>query len=306
MDDPLADGGDPVSRVVIGAAAVTAVLVLALLAVGWRPVVLLSDSMAPAAPAGSLLLSRPVDPGQVSVGDVVTVPLDGSQRVTQRVVALEQLDGATWARLRGDANRTPGPGRVQLDEPLRTVAVVPGLGRLATGGTPLLLAGLGLLAIGVAGLALVDRRHGDPPPEPVTSRGPGLPSGRNGLDTRVVALGATLGAYAEDGMDPVTLRALAQARLGPLLGLGPVDASPAAASVDDGARFVLVALADADDAALAIVPPDSARAVTAREVLATWWSAAEDRVPAAVQSALADVLAVGAPRGGVAGSAPVD
>ena len=263
-------------------------LVLALLAAGWRPVVLLSDSMAPGAPAGSLLLVRPVTPDDVEVGDVVTVPLGGDGRVTHRVVALEELDGTTWARLRGDANDVPDPGRVALEpSTLRVVAVVPGVGRVLAAGNPLLLAGLGLLLVGTAGLALVERHDQVP-------------------DTRVLALLATLEALGEDGMDPVTLEALGRVRAGALLGLGAVEESPHVTQLDDGARFVVVALADADPAALALVPADSRRAVRARAAVTAWWEGVADRVPGAVRTELGDVLADVAAGGGIAGSGPVD
>lgn len=294
-------------RVALVAGVSCCALVLALLVVGWRPVVLLSDSMAPGAPAGSLLLARPVESDDIEVGDVVTVPLDGDGRVTHRVIALEELDGTTWARLRSDANGVPDPGRVALDqETLRAVAVMPGIGRPLAAGDPLLLAGIGLLLVGTTGLALVERRSEELTLERADRRVPQLPTGGDGLDTRVLALLATLEALGADGMDPDTLEALGRARTGALLGLGAVEDSPHATELDDGARFVVVALADADPAALSLVPSTSRRAVRARAAVGAWWDDVADRVPRAVRTELVDVLADVARGGGIAGSGPVD
>lgn len=282
-------------------------VVVAVLVAGWRPVVLLSDSMSPGAPAGSLLLVRPVPPDAIQIGDVVTVPMDGAGRVTHRVIALEELDGTTWAHLRGDADEVPDPDRVALGQPtLRAVTVVPGLGRLAGGGNPLLLAGIGLLLVGTAGLALVERRAEDLEDTRTGTRVAQLPTGGHGLDTRVIALLATLEALAEDGMDVATLEALAHARTGALLGLGPVEESHHARALDDGARFLVLGFADADPAALELVPAGSERAVAARVAVAAWWEDVADRVPRAVRSELADVLADVARQGGIVDVGPVD
>lgn len=282
------------------------VLVVMLTVGGWQPVVLLSDSMAPAAPAGSLLLAREVDPVDVTVDDVVTVPLpSGEGRVTHRVVEVDRDDGVTWVRLQGDANAVPDAGRVALAGPtLRTVAVVPVLGRVVGGGSPVLLAGIALLLVGTLGLLFVERRSAAR--TPVTRHEPRLPTGTSGLDTRSLALFATLEALAEDGMDAATLRSLAQARVGALFGLGTVEESDQVAALDDGARFVVLSLADADPDALAVVPAASRRATEARAAVEGWWLGVESRVPSAVLQELEDVLAVVGEQGGIEGERPVD
>lgn len=292
------------SRVPWVVASGLAVVFLLLLVAGWRPVVLLSDSMAPGAPAGSLLVTRPVAPDQVRSGDVLTVPLPaGDGRVTHRVVALDVDDDTRWVQLQGDANATPDAGRVRLDQPtLRTVAVVPVLGRVVGGGNPVLIAGIVLLLVGTLGLAFVERRAR----RAVLSQGrrePRLPTGSGGLDTRALALFATLEALGDDGMDPLTLEAVARARIGALLGLGAVDESAEVEGLDDGARFVVISLADADPDALGVVPPASRRAREARDAVARWWRGLEHRVPTAVRAELQDVLTGAADASGGTGTA---
>lgn len=286
-------------------AAVGLVAVIALLAAGWRPVVLLSDSMAPSAPAGSLLLARPVPAEVIEVGDVVTMRLERSGRVTHRVIGLEEAPDGTWARLGADGDGDARPGLVALSgSTLRAVAVVPGLGRLAGGGNPMVLAGVGLLLVGTAGLAAIDRRVGSPSAA-ARERGQ-LPTGRTGVDTRILALLATVEALAEDGMDPATLEALARARTGALLGVGAVEDSEHVTELDDGARFVVMALVDADPAALALVPPGARRAVAARDAVTAWWSDVVVRIPRAVRAELDDVLTAAAQSGGIRDAGPVD
>lgn len=272
----------------LGAVALAAGLVVVLLAAGWRPVVLLSGSMAPAAPAGALLVARPVPAHDVALGDVVTVSVAPAGRVTHRVVELDRDGGTTSAVLRGDANPEPDPVAVRLPDPtLRTVAVVPHLGRLVAAG-PLLLAGLGILLVGLAGLVAIPARG----PRPA-SPGPAapLPAPADDLDPRVLALLATLEAHLADGLPRPVVAAMARVRVAPLLGAGDVETAPEVAGLDDGARFVLVALVDADAAALHVVPPGSRRVVAACTAVAAWWERVGGRLPAAVHHELDTVLA---------------
>jgi signal peptidase I len=143
------------ARRLVDAAAVLGVLcaatVAALLLAGWRPVVLVSGSMAPAMPAGSLVLARPVPAAEVRVGDVVTVPLPGSATpVTHRVAAVRSADGGVRATLRGDANAADDPHEYELPARTHRAALhVPRAGRLVTGAPG------AVLAAGAAALVLL-------------------------------------------------------------------------------------------------------------------------------------------------------
>lgn len=115
---------------VVGVAAV--VLLLAGLLLGVRPAVVVSGSMAPEIPVGSLLATRTVPADSVEVGDVVTVPrprADGL--VTHRVVSTEpsaEAPGATRLELQGDANAHPDALPYVLTEVGHVGLAVPGLG----------------------------------------------------------------------------------------------------------------------------------------------------------------------------------
>lgn len=94
---------------VLGAACI-AVFLLALLT-GVRPVVVISGSMAPGIPVGSVVFTQEVSAKDIVVGDIVTVqrPRDLGL-VTHRVVEATPVgdEGASLV-LRGDANETDDP-----------------------------------------------------------------------------------------------------------------------------------------------------------------------------------------------------
>lgn len=143
------------------AATVLAVGVLLLLAVGWRPVVVLSGSMGSAMPAGALVVVAPVAAADVAVGDVVTVvPAGGAVPVTHRVVELAtDATGPVVVTLRGDANEQPDPQPVVLTgDVLVAQWVAPGVGCVVAAPVVRLLTGGVAVLGGLAGLWVVWRR----------------------------------------------------------------------------------------------------------------------------------------------------
>lgn len=123
---------------------------------GYRPVVLSTGSMAPSAPAGSVLVARPVAPERVAVGDIVVMRRGGSL-VSHRVIERIDTDGIVLVRTKGDANVTADatPYRLAGDH-LVARWIVPGLGR------PLAAVGehrgawlLAVLAVVVGGVLLL-------------------------------------------------------------------------------------------------------------------------------------------------------
>lgn len=97
---------------------VVAVVVLALLLVGVRLIGLqvftvLSGSMEPDYPVGSLIYVKKVDASELEVGDVITFMLDEDTVATHRIVkVLEDENDPTVLRFRtkGDANDTEDRG----------------------------------------------------------------------------------------------------------------------------------------------------------------------------------------------------
>ncbi|OUN17394.1 signal peptidase I [Gemmiger sp. An87] len=73
---------------------------------GYKEMVVLSGSMEPAIPVGSLIYVKPVEAAELAVGDVCTYRLpDGETFVTHRVVSID-ADAQTMVT-QGDANEDP-------------------------------------------------------------------------------------------------------------------------------------------------------------------------------------------------------
>lgn len=102
------------------------------LAFGYQLVVLTTSSMAPFAPAGSLLIVTSQSPEDVVINDVIVMQRDESVLVTHRVVGIESQpqpapsSGAPQilATTKGDANQTPDPNRYELEADQRVVQLV--------------------------------------------------------------------------------------------------------------------------------------------------------------------------------------
>ncbi len=89
--------------------AVAAVMIVIPKAAGATAYTVLTSSMEPGLPAGSLAVVRPVDPAEVRTGDVITYQLKSGEPavVTHRVVGVgETLEGELRVTTRGDANGT--------------------------------------------------------------------------------------------------------------------------------------------------------------------------------------------------------
>jgi signal peptidase len=77
---------------------------------GWTPLTVLTNSMAPTLPPGTLVVVQPVDPAGLAVGDVVTYQLRSEEPtlVTHRISAVTATaDGVTAYVLQGDNNPDP-------------------------------------------------------------------------------------------------------------------------------------------------------------------------------------------------------
>lgn len=104
----LAFGGRTVTWVVIlGATAVLLAAVLIPRIAGATPYTILTGSMSPAYPPGTLVVVRPTDMDELRIGDVVTMQLESGEDtvVTHRIAAVShQLDGDLEFTTKGDAN----------------------------------------------------------------------------------------------------------------------------------------------------------------------------------------------------------
>jgi len=86
---------------------------------GWRMDVVSTASMDPAIPSGSLVISAPVDPRKIVVGDVVVFRSRNGAAVMHRVVDIIVQGEVLRFRTQGDLNDDPDPELVHQDSVLR-------------------------------------------------------------------------------------------------------------------------------------------------------------------------------------------
>lgn len=102
--------------------ALVAIVVVAVPAVtGSKPYTVLTGSMVPLYPPGTMVVVKPVDISEINLGDVITYQLESGKAdvVTHRVVAVgAAADGSPLLITRGDANDADDP------EPVQAVQVV--------------------------------------------------------------------------------------------------------------------------------------------------------------------------------------
>lgn len=145
----------------LGVAGVLLVCALLPAAVGWRGNLLISDSMAPSLPAGSILVSSAPGSWTAAPGDVVVVrdPAAPGGRLAHRVVG---RDARGHLMLRGDANGSVDARRVADGEVVGRMRFgVPWVGRPLVwmrDGTFVPL--LGWFALTSGAILLVGRRAG--------------------------------------------------------------------------------------------------------------------------------------------------
>lgn len=125
-------------------------------------VVLVTGSMSPTMPAGTLAIVQNVAAADIQIDDVVTVPRHGSAvPVTHRVVDVEARgDGSVSLTLRGDANPIDDPDPYVVHDAQRVVAALPGLGPAAGWLlSPYLRIGFVVLVAAAIVVALWPRKH---------------------------------------------------------------------------------------------------------------------------------------------------
>lgn len=95
---------------------VIAILLLAFMLIAPRfgiqmnPV--LSGSMEPVLNVGGMVVTKPTAVENVKVGDIIGFKMETGQRVTHRVISIEDREGKLWFQTKGDANEDPDPDYV--------------------------------------------------------------------------------------------------------------------------------------------------------------------------------------------------
>ncbi|MDH3299358.1 MAG: signal peptidase I, partial [Acidimicrobiia bacterium] len=156
------------------------------LAVGYRPVVILTGSMGDTAPPGSLIVAEPRSAATIDVGDVVVMRRPGEPLITHRVIEIETNGISRFAITQGDANEAPDAAPYPLEgEQLVSRWVHPKAGKWALTvfqpGPALAVVALATVVIAIQMLRRIWRS-----PAPAQARAGGTPRSSAGR-TRTVA-----------------------------------------------------------------------------------------------------------------------
>lgn len=147
------------------------VVIVVPLATGAKPYTILTGSMEPQYPPGTLVVVKPVDVSEINLGDVITYQLESGkpQVVTHRVVAVgAAADGTPLFITRGDANDADDPEPVQpvqiVGELWYSVPYVGWINNVVTGqarawAIPIVVAGLFVYGIVLLAMGFRDRRR---------------------------------------------------------------------------------------------------------------------------------------------------
>jgi signal peptidase len=110
-------GSVAATTLVVVAVAALAVPLLGTLTGRWRLQPVLSGSMAPGIPTGSLVLATPAPASSVRVGDVVIfrAPLSGHRLTAHRVIAVVAHGRRPVIRTKGDANTAADPWQARIE-----------------------------------------------------------------------------------------------------------------------------------------------------------------------------------------------
>lgn len=120
----------------VAVVAMVAVVLVGLRLAGFRTFTVMSGSMTPEYPVGSLIYVKPVDYHELKVGDVISyVANDDKTVVTHRIAEIEvdASDSSVWRfRTKGDANTTADAKLVHYKNVLGTpIIVLPFIGYFA-------------------------------------------------------------------------------------------------------------------------------------------------------------------------------
>lgn len=102
---------------------------------GFQYVVILTNSMQPTINPGDLVITRPVSPSELHVGDIILYEVhlgNATYKITHRIVAIRtDKNGRYYFLTKGDNRKYTDPWRVYPEQVVgRVILVIPGLGRV--------------------------------------------------------------------------------------------------------------------------------------------------------------------------------
>ncbi|MBQ8514603.1 MAG: signal peptidase I [Ruminococcus sp.] len=121
-----------INFVIVAIVVLLAVLILGTKAIGWQMYTVLSGSMEPDYPTGSLILVKDAEPEELVAGDVITYKLSGGTIATHRIVEVLSEGGEISFRTKGDANEQADAALTQGSAVIGTpVFMIPKAGIIA-------------------------------------------------------------------------------------------------------------------------------------------------------------------------------
>lgn len=161
-----------ITTLIIAVLALFALVTVCIRMFGIQVYVVLSGSMEPDYPTGSLIYVKPTEPSMLEIGDVITFRLSNSTTATHRIIEVinneENTDDVCF-RTKGDANDIPDTMPIESENIIGTpIFTIPYLGYAAkylqtTSGKYLMVA-VGsaiLLLIAVVELTGMNKKHFD-------------------------------------------------------------------------------------------------------------------------------------------------
>lgn len=161
-----------VSWILLIAVSLLAIVVIVVpLVSGAKPYTVLTGSMEPLYPPGTLVVVKPAEPAEINLGDVITYQLESGKPdvVTHRVVGVgAAADGTPLFTTRGDANDGDDPDPVRpvqiVGELWYSVPYIGWVNNVVTGqarawALPIAVAGLFIYGLVTIGLGFRDRRR---------------------------------------------------------------------------------------------------------------------------------------------------
>lgn len=124
-----------ITTLLVIAVVIMAILIVGVKLVGIQPYAVLSGSMEPTYPVGSLIYDKKVDASTLQEGDVITFMISEDMVATHRIVAIvpdEEYPSVLRFQTKGDANADPDAGLVHYKNVVGTpVFKIPMLGYVA-------------------------------------------------------------------------------------------------------------------------------------------------------------------------------
>ncbi len=130
---------------------------------GYKPFIVLSDSMETEIHKGDLIITKIVDPETVVVNDIIAFRDSEGTVTTHRVVDVIEKDNETYLITKGDNNSSQDQSLVELDDVEGIYRMrIPGIGSMMktlSEPTTIIIIGLGITMIFVIGFSISSKKQ---------------------------------------------------------------------------------------------------------------------------------------------------